>query len=268
MILWRYAYIFSFLTYLGYVLAGQAVAAGPQEPDNKDARAPSEESAPAKTPEETVLELLQKLKELDISTDIRARLNQETKTITVKMLQGNTVISIELDPYATDIFFDIQIKRRSGVTPPAISAPAATGPSPTLGPAAPAPPRTPPSPIQEEITKMIKAIGKRHIEETTGNVKRIPLAALNHLYRAQRHYGSKSYRAALAEVEKSLELGKTPLGYALQGTIFIALNRTKEAIAAWKKALDLDPTMGEVEAAIKQYEEEVNEEPPAPFPAP
>jgi len=88
------------------------------------------------------------------------------------------------------------------------------------------------------------------------NGKGIPPEVLSHIYQAQKFFYGNQYKAALKELDRSLELGETALALALKGTVHIAIKEKSEALKAWRRALELDPTMVDVQNAIKFYEGE------------
>lgn len=119
----------------------------------------------------------------------------------------------------------------------------------------------PPPTMEEQLRAMIRSLEQRRTTEESAGPGQpgerpgaLPPEVVDHLYKAQKFYYGKNYRAALAEVQKSLDLGETAIARALHGTISLALDSRETAIASWKRALEMDPTMTEVEAILKYYE--------------
>lgn len=112
---------------------------------------------------------------------------------------------------------------------------------------------------QEELSarlqQMVDSLEQKKVEpprdRTTG--KTVPQEALSHIYQAQRFFYSKNYRASLKEIDRSLEQGETPLAFALKGSAHITLGEKTEALQAWQRALELDPTMTDVQNAMRFY---------------
>lgn len=112
---------------------------------------------------------------------------------------------------------------------------------------------------QDELSKKLKDMidALEHKEEPppkTRDGQGVPPDALGHIYQAQKFVYAKNFKAALKEVERSLELGETAVALALKGTIHISLSERDQALKAWRRALELDATMIDVQKALKYYE--------------
>ena len=73
------------------------------------------------------------------------------------------------------------------------------------------------------------------------------------IYRAQKLYYEKKYRDSLLEVQRSLRRQPTGIAYALQGSIYFSLGDLNAAVESWKAALEINPNMDDVRAALLRY---------------
>jgi tetratricopeptide (TPR) repeat protein len=73
------------------------------------------------------------------------------------------------------------------------------------------------------------------------------------IYRAQKLFYEKKYRDSLMEVQTSLRRQPTGIAYALQGSIYFSLGDVNAAVESWKAALEINPNMEDVKAALLRY---------------
>ena len=78
----------------------------------------------------------------------------------------------------------------------------------------------------------------------------------DHIDKSRRLYYKKKYGLALNEIQESLKVSETAAAYALQGTLYLALDDTTSAVASWKKALEINPNMKEVKDILEFYQNE------------
>lgn len=122
-------------------------------------------------------------------------------------------------------------------------------------------PETPieqPQTLQPDITekKPEKEVGEKiqeSIEQTQKTNENLPNDVLIHIHNAQKSFYSKNYELALKEVEDAQSISETAIGYALKGSILYKMGKIEGAIYNWKKALQLNPQMSEVEEILSQF---------------
>ena len=156
--------------------------------------------------------------------------------IIIKLKRGDTDIVLNIDPTATDVYFDILLEDEK---PPVRKVKSKEEIKKEED-------------FEKKLKEMMKKIEKAKEKKTVS--PGIKPEVLDYIYKAQKLYYAKNYKGALKEVQKSLEISKTALGYALEGSILFALGERDLAIGSWKSALTLDPTMTEVDAILKMYQ--------------
>lgn len=77
-----------------------------------------------------------------------------------------------------------------------------------------------------------------------------------HIEKSQKLYYKKKYGLALKEVQEGLKLNPTAMGYALEGTIYLALDDTTSAVNSWKKSLEINPNMKDIKELLEYYQTE------------
>lgn len=226
----------------------------------KAAEAPPKAESKKQQIDETIQFLKERLRSMEASAEIAANLKEDDKTMALRFYRGKTAINLEFDPMASDVFFDITI---NGLFTPTGADAGGREPSPGKGAgkaqsAREAEAEAAREQLANKLKNMLETMedkaGPQSPEGTKGSAKGVNPEVLSHIYQAQKAYYAKNYKTALKAVEKSLELDETALALALKGTIHIATGERSDAIKAWRRALELDPAMSDVEEALKYYE--------------
>ena len=184
--------------------------------------------------------------------------------INVTIKKGDMRLSINIDPTYTDLFFDINLKDL-GVEDAKVDRELKPAEKPEEKPGEKEEKeRT----VQQErllnkIDEMMKALekGKKVEKELKEKEKEEVLTkrqmenkVLEHIAKSQKFYYKKKYGLALNEAQLSLKIAETAMAYALEGTIYLALDDTTSAVESWKRALSLNPNMKEVRDMLEFYQ--------------
>lgn len=76
----------------------------------------------------------------------------------------------------------------------------------------------------------------------------------------QQKFNEEDWEGALEIHDKILELSPSPLRYANRGSILYRLGRIEEAIGAYRKALELDPSLKRAKADLERLEGQLQEQ--------
>ncbi|WP_372368424.1 tetratricopeptide repeat protein [Candidatus Uabimicrobium sp. HlEnr_7] len=76
----------------------------------------------------------------------------------------------------------------------------------------------------------------------------------------QQKFNEEDWEGALQIHDRILELSPSPLRYANRGSILYRLGRIEEAIAAYREALDLDPSLRRAKADLERLEGQLEEQ--------
>lgn len=76
----------------------------------------------------------------------------------------------------------------------------------------------------------------------------------------QKRFNIEDWEGALEVHDKILDLSPSPLRYANRGSILYRLGRIEEAIDAYRKALDLDPSLRRAKADLERLEKQLAEQ--------
>lgn len=183
--------------------------------------------------------------------------------INIVIKKGNMIFNLNIDPTYSDLFFDINLKD--------IGVEEAKFPKELKQEAVPEENKEEKEKTAQQerllnkIDEMMKALEKG--KKAEGEIKekekekiltkrQMENKILDHIDKSQRFFYKKKYGLALNEIQESLKGGDTALAYALEGTIYLALDDTTSAVASWKKALELNPNMKEVKDILEFYESE------------
>lgn len=116
------------------------------------------------------------------------------------------------------------------------------------------PDKKPEAPIEQPQTLQPGITEKKPEKEIGEKInENFPNEILIHIHNAQKSFYNKNYELALKEVEDAQSISETAIGYALKGSILYKMGKIEGAIYNWKKALQLNPQMSEVEEILSQF---------------